>query len=692
MFKVHQKGENMQNNRISQEELRNQYNFSFAPENSKSPKKHSTNLRITTYNEFSPKDPRKEVLSVRQSSDNSQIQKSKDDSEVRNNQGSEEIASNLKRIIYECEENLKKLESHKSNSNSDHAAANSSNSHSYQSQIIKVKPLKKEVSQRRNSEDDDFFVINKNQDSLLQPQINNLLNSQGGQEQSLNTFVRKRSSNKDNFEVTLSSKMPSQNQSLNLSDKQNALENFEKNLSTKFPGLFQDFSTNQDISCIPKSMSGIHYVEPSSLSIFKTISFNSGKDNTQNSSLNQKQAASSNSSSKSSVLPIPKERTKLQNKTYHELNNLIQVQEIKCGNDAIWVIKFRSDGLYMATGGKDGILRVWKCCQSSKELNQRQTINPVPIREYTSVHQSDIFDVNWSTKHLNIILSASSDFNVLIYNINHEKPLKVLQHPDISDNLLASGCFDKFVRVWDIKNKKVKDWQQTSCYITAIKYTNCGERLYVGLVNGDVVIYDSTQEQLRPLRIVECKNKRGKFSKGRKVTSIDFLTVNIAMITNNDSRIRFIDARNGKQIYKIKAHKNESFPIKASISDDFSHVICGSEDGDLYLWSQIQNTVIQMSKTSLIGKLLLKDKTNSCEYFTPYCKSQPVTAAVFAPEQVKLIQMKRYFKNVLEDKMINMIMVMGNINGLIKIFHNETSCTSPNISPRTNKKFNRLTY
>lgn len=104
-------------------------------------------------------------------------------------------------------------------------------------------------------------------------------------------------------------------------------------------------------------------------------------------------------------------------------------------------------------------------------------------------------------------------------------------------------------------------------------------------MNGDVVIYDSTQEKLKPLRVVVCKNKRGKFSKGRKVTNIDFLSVNIAMITNNDSRIRFIDARNGKQIYKIKGHKNESFPIKASISDDFSHVICGSEDGDLYLWS-----------------------------------------------------------------------------------------------------------
>ena len=71
--------------------------------------------------------------------------------------------------------------------------------------------------------------------------------------------------------------------------------------------------------------------------------------------------------------------------------------------------------------------------------------------------------------------------------------------------------------------------------------------------------------------------------------------------------------------------------MKAGISDDLQHVICGSEDGDLYMWSQIQSTVIQMSKKGLLGKLLAVDKSSSCEYFTPFAKNQSVTAAVFAP-------------------------------------------------------------
>jgi hypothetical protein len=32
------------------------------------------------------------------------------------------------------------------------------------------------------------------------------------------------------------------------------------------------------------------------------------------------------------------------------------------GSSAIWVIKFRNDGLYLATGGKEGVLKVWSIC------------------------------------------------------------------------------------------------------------------------------------------------------------------------------------------------------------------------------------------------------------------------------------------------------------------------------------------
>ena len=99
------------------------------------------------------------------------------------------------------------------------------------------------------------------------------------------------------------------------------------------------------------------------------------------------------------------------------------------------------------------------------------------------------------------------------------------------------------------------------------------------------VVYDYSNEKLKQEKIIEVRNGNGKYSSGRKVTGIDFLNSNIAMVTTNDSRVRFVNILTGQIIKKIKGHKNEKLHLRASLSHDFNHVICGSEDGDVYLWS-----------------------------------------------------------------------------------------------------------
>lgn len=60
-----------------------------------------------------------------------------------------------------------------------------------------------------------------------------------------------------------------------------------------------------------------------------------------------------------------------------------------------------------------------------------------------------------------------------------------------------------------------------------------------------------------------------------KVTGIEFMSStvmpNCVMVTTNDSRIRFINTKNGRVLLKIKGkgHKNESFMIRGSLNADF---------------------------------------------------------------------------------------------------------------------------
>lgn len=59
----------------------------------------------------------------------------------------------------------------------------------------------------------------------------------------------------------------------------------------------------------------------------------------------------------------------------------------------------------------------------------------------------------------------------------------------------------------------------------------------------------------------------------------------MCMVTTNDSRIRFVNIFEGKVVMKVKGNKNNLYDLRASISPNLNHVICGSEDGDVYLWS-----------------------------------------------------------------------------------------------------------
>ena len=178
-----------------------------------------------------------------------------------------------------------------------------------------------------------------------------------------------------------------------------------------------------------------------------------------------------------------------------------------------------------------------------------------------------------------------------------------------SENYVASGCFDKMIRIWNVKQRKVIDWQQTHNYITAMQINQQGDKLVVGQVDGVCLVYDytiqfdsgffghakihpqhqigsgSATEKLKLERSIDVKNNNGKFSGGRKVTGIDFFNQNYAMVTTNDSRVRFVNILTGRTIMKLKGNKNESFHLRASLSPDLSYVICGSEDGDVYLWS-----------------------------------------------------------------------------------------------------------
>jgi WD40 repeat protein len=134
---------------------------------------------------------------------------------------------------------------------------------------------------------------------------------------------------------------------------------------------------------------------------------------------------------------------------------------------------------------------------------------------------------------------------VIIWSLQSNGPIQKLLHQDIvssavftSQNLVASGCFDRVIRVWNVNQRKVIAWHDTKEFITALSYNK--PVLVAGLVSGDIVVY-SCEEFLKKQLKINCKNRTGIYAEGRKVTGIEFYDETVVCVTTNDSRIRFVN-------------------------------------------------------------------------------------------------------------------------------------------------------
>ncbi|CDJ36776.1 uncharacterized protein EMH_0095810 [Eimeria mitis] len=101
---------------------------------------------------------------------------------------------------------------------------------------------------------------------------------------------------------------------------------------------------------------------------------------------------------------------------------------------------------------------------------------------------------------------------------------------------------------------------------------------------------------------VDCKNRKGKFAKGRKVTSLEWLPDGTSLlVATNDSRIRIFDVSSLTCVYKFKGHVNAQIMLKASYTTNGLGVVCGSELGRICFWrvSGPSGEVLDDSRTRL---------------------------------------------------------------------------------------------
>ena len=373
-------------------------------------------------------------------------------------------------------------------------------------------------------------------------------------------------------------------------------------------------------------------------------------------------------------------------KSYKEFTDLHICQELRKHTKAIWCMKFSVDRKYLATGGEDGMINIWKVRSVTqrewRETHDHRIFEDTPIRQFNG-HKSHIVDFAWSKS--GFLLSASLDCTVRLWHISNDNCLCVFKHKDMVTSVdfypeeecyFLTGSMDKKLRVWSIPQGCVVKWVQAPSIITTVTFCPGGRLCAAGLSDGQVIFYYA--DGLRYFTQTECRNRYGKDKKGRKVTGITFLKKNdtqCMLVTTNDSRIRLLSMDTFGLISKFKGNSNRSMQLRATTTSDKRYIACGSDEGSIFIWR---------TKCDLTGKATSQEGVHhysSCEYFRCCLENETVSSVLFAPDSVieqcrpgelasmaKRLQAFQKKEGIDESLGSGFVFVVGTTEGYIHVF------------------------
>ena len=390
------------------------------------------------------------------------------------------------------------------------------------------------------------------------------------------------------------------------------------------------------------------------------------------------------------IIPI---KSKKKGKKY--LKTLLELQHFFVDNSTIRVIKLSEDGKFLSIGLKNGKIKLYeiigfdynKFLLSYNKENIMEYLNFVKEKAYKSLegHKEDVIDLSWSPFYYYLLLSSSVDGYVILWNVNleeqkakiecfnHEKIVTSVSFSPTEKSIFITGCLDKIIRIWDISSlldendsknisqkkfdineKYNKDYFNIEEKITSLNYFPSGDEMAIGTHNGKLIIYELKGDKYFYKGSFSCKNRIGKNSFGKKITSIEFLNKNYAIISSCDSRIRLLSMNDGKIIHKYKGYLNENSMIKSCIDYNYDIIITGSENGFVYVWD-------------IYNPDNIKTNTNY-EYFRPYSQ-EIIQCSLIVPEKIYCNFMKKIFK-ITNKLMILSIIINATDKGRLEILLN----------------------
>ncbi|KAJ1438044.1 WD40/YVTN repeat-like-containing domain superfamily [Sesbania bispinosa] len=379
---------------------------------------------------------------------------------------------------------------------------------------------------------------------------------------------------------------------------------------------------------------------------------------------------------------IQRVRVHPHSKRFKELSSLYTEQEFKAHKGVILTMKFSLDGKYLASGGEDGIVRVWKVIENERpneldtldndpsniyfKMNSFSCVVPLdvdkeklvkteklrrssdatcviippktfrilgkPLHEFHG-HSDDILDLAWSKR--GFLLSSSVDKTVRLWQVGVDRCLRVFSHNNyvtcvnfnpVNDNFFISGSIDGKVRIWEVVRCRVNDYIDIREIVTAVCFYPDGKGTIVGTMAGNCQFYDVQDNHLQ-LDAQLCLQGKKKTS-GKRITGFQFSPSDPSklLVASADSHVCILSGVD--VIYKFKGLRSAG-QMHASFTSDGKHIVSVSEGSNVCIW----NYTGQDRSTSKAKKIWSSESflSHKAAIAIPWCGIESIPGTLLSP-------------------------------------------------------------